>query len=259
MKKIISNTKYFFYRLLVWCAGANPDILENKAKFSDRFECGRSEQIKHAWTGALVLIPATLAFCGMLYAAATLNISQVAVILIALIWANVVFILERYIVSSFRKSDSVKRDLLSVTFIVRFIFSIGVGCTIADPLIHGIFQESIEKKLSEMNVTEIDNIGSETRALIAIQDTNIVALNKRKDFISKVLIAKDDSIATFDNKLTNEIDGRVGSGKVGDGPSAGEKRKIRDRMISERNSIYKNDSISKAAIDISIAKIEKIK
>src|SRR5450759_4219794 len=84
MMSNLSKLKYFFYRILVWCAGSNPDILENKARFSDIFVCGRSEQIKQAWTGALVLIPPTLAFCGMLYAAATLSISQTAVITIAL-------------------------------------------------------------------------------------------------------------------------------------------------------------------------------
>ena len=246
-----SKLKYVIYRLLVWCAGSNLDILENKARFSNEFICGKSEQIKHAWTGALVLIPPTLSFFGMLYAAATLDVPQVAVMTIAMLWTGVVFILERYIVCSFRKSESIRHDLISVTFIVRLFFSIGVGFAISDPLIHGIFNKSIEKKLSEINRTEVDNIKAKSLALIAIKDDDKRARHNQ-------LIAKNDSIAKYDTKITNEIDGLIGksSGVIGDGPSAQEKKEIRERMLKEWHLLNYQDSIKNISIDSDITKIK---
>lgn len=249
--KTLRNFKYFIYRFLIWCSGSNPDILENKARFSDKFVCGRSEQIKHAWTGALVLIPPLLAFCGMLYAASTLDISKEMVLFIACIWGIIIFILERYIVTSFRKSNSVKKDLLSVTFMIRMIFSIGVGFTIADPLIHGIFKESIDKKLIEMNQSEIDLISQEAYVLTEQQEL-------KKEKLDIELKEKDELIAQFDKMLSDEIDGLVGrsSGISGDGPSAKEKRRIRNRMLFERGELVANIDIEKARIDSVITQIE---
>lgn len=248
----IRKLKTLIYQFLTWCSGANPDILANKARFSDKFICGRSEQIKHAWTGALVLIPPLLAFCGMLYAASTLNISKVMIIFISCIWGIIVFILERYIVTSFRKSSSIKKDLRSVTFTIRLFFSIGVGFTIADPLIHGIFKESINKKLVEINQFEINSITQEAQILTEQQE-------QKKDKLDTELKEKDEAINQFDKKLSDEIDGIVGqsSGISGDGPSAKEKRKIRNRMLFERSDLAAGIAAEKARADTQIAQIER--
>jgi len=87
--------------------------------------------------------------------------------------------------------------------------------------------------------------------LIAIKDDDKRARHNQ-------LIAKNDSIAKYDTKITNEIDGLIGksSGVIGDGPSAQEKKEIRERMLKEWHLLNYQDSIKNISIDSDITKIK---
>ena len=107
-----------FYRFLILCAGSDEDILKR---------CPRSEHIKHAGFGALVLVPATLGLFSMTYAISTFVKSPYLYILAGLTWAVIVFIFDRFIISSFRKKSSVLKDVTSLTFLSRLVFFPGLS------------------------------------------------------------------------------------------------------------------------------------
>ena len=119
MKKLI-------YRFLILCAGSDKDLLD---------QCPKSEHIKHSGFGALVLVPAVLALFSMTYAISTFVDNRYLYVIAGITWCCIVFIFDRFVVSTFRKKDTIYQDAKSFAFISRLIFSIFVGIVVAHPLV----------------------------------------------------------------------------------------------------------------------------
>ncbi|MDX2071341.1 MAG: DUF4407 domain-containing protein, partial [Haliscomenobacter sp.] len=116
--------KGLFYDFFVWSAGSDREILDRT---------GRSEHVKHAGYGGLVLVPAVLGLFSMMYAVSTLTDKPFVYIGAGIVWACIVFTFDRFIVSTFRKSDSARKDLFSFLFLSRLLFSIGIGVLVSHP------------------------------------------------------------------------------------------------------------------------------
>src|SRR5947209_2813349 len=155
----------YIQRSFWWCAGADKDVLNN---------CPRSERIKHAGYGSLILVPAILAFFSSSYALSTFINNRNAYLAGAVTWALIVFAIDRVIISTFRKGAAIRNDLASVSFIARLIFAILVGFVVAHPLVMFYFDSSIEGRLDE----------------------------KQRDEIAKINKTYDDSIAPLEAKKT---------------------------------------------------------
>lgn len=133
--------KGLFYDFFVWSAGSDREILDRT---------GRSEHVKHAGYGGLVLVPAILGLFSMMYAVSTLTNKAFIYIGAGLIWACIVFIFDRFIVSTFRKSDSPRKDIFSFLFLSRLLFSIGIGVLVSHPIVLLVFDDSLEQELFAM-------------------------------------------------------------------------------------------------------------
>ncbi len=200
--------KSILYRFLIFCAGSDEDILQ---------KCPRSEQIKHAGFGALVLVPATLGFFSMTYAISTFIPNPCLYIVAGLIWAGIVFIFDRFIVSSFRKKRTLLKDVTSATFISRIIFSAFVGVAVAHPLVLLYFRDSINVNMDEFAHAKIDSIENVYRI-----QKNILQL--QNDTIDNNIRALSDTIHTQESILHDEIQGVVRgdqktTGIAGEGPT----------------------------------------
>ena len=200
--------KSSLYRFLVFCAGSDEDILQ---------KCPRSEQIKHAGFGALVLVPATLGFFSMTYAISTFVPNPYLYILAGLVWACIVFIFDRFIVSSFRKRQTILKDVTSATFISRIIFSAFVGVAVAHPLVLLYFRESINVNMDEFAHAKMDSIENAYKI-----EKNIYQL--QNDTIDNNIKALSDTIHTQESVLHDEIKGVVRgdektTGIAGEGPT----------------------------------------
>lgn len=194
--------------MLIGCAASDEDILA---------KCPRSEHIKHAGCGALVLVPATLGLFSMTYAISTFVEKPYLYILAGIVWAGIVFIFDRFIISSFRKKGSVVKDITSLTFLSRIIFSVLVGIAVAHPLVLLYFHESINVNMDETARAKIDSIEN----VYQLQKKNYQLQN---DTIDRNVNAKFDSIHTQEAILHDEIKGAVRSddrttGKAGEGPT----------------------------------------
>ncbi|MEP7253969.1 MAG: DUF4407 domain-containing protein [Ginsengibacter sp.] len=197
-----------FYRFLILCAGSDEDILK---------KCPRSEHIKHAGFGALVLVPATLGFFSMTYAISTFISSPWLYILAGLTWAAIVFIFDRFIISSFRKKGSVIKDVTSLTFLSRLVFSAFVGIAVAHPLILLYFHESIEVNMNEVAHAKIDSIEN-------VYHVQKKSLQLQTDVIDQNLVPLSDTIHMQEGILHDEIKGVVRgddrtTGRAGEGPT----------------------------------------
>ena len=94
-KKKTNSLKKPLYNFFVWAAGSDREVLDR---------CGQSEHIKHAGYGGLVLVPALLGLFSMVYAISTLTDKWWVYTSAGIVWAAIVFVFDRFIVSTFRKS-----------------------------------------------------------------------------------------------------------------------------------------------------------
>ncbi len=198
--------KSSIYRFLIRCAGSDEDILAN---------CPRSEHIKHAGFGALVLVPATLGLFSMMYAISTFVDSPWLYGLAGITWALIVFIFDRFIISSFRKKGNIIRDVTSLTFLSRLVFSAFVGIAVAHPLVLLYFHESIEVNMQEVAHAKMDSVEN-------VFASRKQALTLQNDTIENTLDALLDTIHLQESILHDEIKGVVRNddrttGKAGEG------------------------------------------
>lgn len=237
--------KSTLYRFLIFCAGSDEDILER---------CPRSEQIKHAGFGALVLVPATLGLFSMTYAISTFVESPYLYILAGLTWAGIVFIFDRFIISTFRKKDSIAKDAVSVTFLSRLVFSIFVGIAVAHPLVLLYFHESIAVNMDEVAHAKVDSI------------ENVYLLQRKSyqlqtDTLDRNLKGLNDTIHLQERILHDEIKGIVRgddrtTGKAGEGPTFKYDTAYLNRLYYDLTQAKKSNEAKKLENNMAIIKLD---
>ena len=94
--------KQFF----IICSGSDTDILE---------QCSKGEQNKYAGIGATVFFTAVMAFIAGSYALYTVFDNLYSAIFFGLIWGLLIFNLDRFIVSTIKKRNSVMDELIQAT------------------------------------------------------------------------------------------------------------------------------------------------
>lgn len=240
--------KSILYRFLIFCAGSDEDVLQR---------CPRSEHIKHAGFGALVLVPATLGLFSMTYAISTFVENPFLYVLAGLTWACIVFIFDRFIISTFRKKDSILIDIRSLTFISRVIFSAFVGIAVAHPLVLLYFHESIGVNMDEVAHAKVDSV------------ENVFHLQKNTfqletDTIDRNLKGITDTIHVLEGILHDEIKGVVRgddrtSGKAGEGPTFKYDTAYLNRLYYDLAQTKISNERKKAENNIAIAKLDSVR
>ncbi len=165
--------KEALYRFLIWCSGTDPDVIENAP---------RSEQIKHATFGMLVCIPSVLGLVSMSYAISTLVNRPSFYLSLGILWAGIIFIVDRFLVSTFRKSGNIWNDVRSVAFITRIVFASFIGVVVAHPLVLLYFNDRILEQLQDEKRGNIQEIKDKYQRL--------------KDPFQSATLATTNSIAT---------------------------------------------------------------
>ena len=147
-------------KFLWWCAGADAKILEYSSY---------SDLVKYVGIGGVVLATGFMAALSMGFAMQTIFNSLYVTIPVAIVWALIVFNLDRFIVSSTGKGDGDSTISRSELFnaLPRLIMAVLLGLTISAPLETFIFQKEIQRewKLSmdqlalskKYEITQIEN------------------------------------------------------------------------------------------------------
>ena len=198
-------------RFFLWCSGTDFDVLESVP---------RSETVKQVGYGTLVVVPAVLALFAMSYALSTLTDTAAIFLGGGLAWSMIVFCFDRFIVSTFRKSDSIVNDVTSTVFLSRLVFAVFVGILVAHPLVMLYFNDSIEERLAADGRAKVAEIEAGFARQRADLDAKISAL--------KVEIRERERERNdYQARLVDEIDGVVSgrtTGIPGRGASAEEKK-----------------------------------
>lgn len=172
---------------MIFCSGADSDLLK---------ECPKYESNKYASIGAAVFFTGLFAFISGAYALYRVFYRGggygpvIAAILIGLVWAFMIFNLDRYIVSSMRKTDSKRKELL--TALPRILIAIMISFVIAKPLEVRIFQDRIAAQISDNELTKRE---SDKVRITDISDIDNAGKNKKEN---------DDIITNIKKELAGD-------------------------------------------------------
>lgn len=231
-------------KFLWWCAGADTQIL---------LKCPMSDRVKYAGIGGLVFCTGLLAFISGSYAfyevfgaggdatdQKNVGLGMIVMCIVGgLIWGLIVLNMDRFIISSTGKGIDGADDA-KITWaelrngVPRILIALILGLVISAPLEIRIQKDRIDRELQEKQNAYLLNLNTKTNENIALQ-----LKTKKEEYqkaeadilnIKKDLEKRRKEIEDANQKLIDEIAGRIGSGIAGEGPAADAERKRLKRM-----------------------------
>ena len=190
----------WFQKFLLICSGGNIHILRKTP----------SEWNKFAGIGGIVLFTAVFATLSAAYAMFTIFDDIWASIGFGILWGLMIFNLDRYIVSSIKKTGSWWNQILMS--IPRLILATFLGIIISKPLELKIFEKEIAVKMHENLHHKIQNNDS----LLQIENKLLMQdANAERQRLTVRKSAVEDSLAQLQSAYIREADGTGGSGRRG--------------------------------------------
>ncbi|HMC01147.1 MAG TPA: DUF4407 domain-containing protein [Flavobacteriaceae bacterium] len=230
--------KQFF----IICSGSDTDILEN---------CSKGEQNKYAGIGATVFFTAVMAFIASSYALYTVFDNLLASIFFGFVWGLLIFNLDRYIVSTIKKRNSVIDELIQAT--PRIFLAVIIAIVISKPLELKIFEKEINQVLLEqknnLTLANKDQIAQQYNPSIEELNNNIKSLQQQID-------TKETEVNTLYDTYIAEAEGREGTMLLGKGPVYKEKREKHDAMLSELQQLKEENKVKIASAETQIASLK---
>jgi len=137
-----------------------------------------SDENKYVGIGATILFTAILAFCSSAYALHTVFDSVIMAILFGMVWALMIFNLDRYIVGSMKKYGNVWSDL--GVALPRLAMAVLLALVISKPLELKIFEKEIDAQLivmeQEVFKNQEDRVSDRYQPLVEQHQIELVAL-----------------------------------------------------------------------------------
>ena len=230
--------KQFF----ILCSGADTDILN---------DCSIGEQNKYAGIGATVFFTAVMATIAGSYALYTVFDNLYTSIFFGLIWGLLIFNLDRYIVSTIKKSDNFIDEIIQAT--PRIILAVIIAVVISKPLELKIFEKEINQVLleqkNELTLANQNQIAEQFNPKIAEFESQILGLQSQID-------TKETEVnALYDTYIT-EAEGTAGTKLLGKGPVYKEKREKHDAGLAELQQLKTDNKAKIAAIETQIIALQ---
>ena len=229
-------------RFFIICSGADTDILE---------ECSVGEQNKYAGIGATVFFTAVMAFIAASYALYTVFDNLYTSVFFGLIWGLLIFNLDRYIVSTIKKTGNVIDELIQAS--PRILLAIIIAVVISKPLELKIF----EKEINQVLLEEKNEMTLANKTQIAEQFTpNIEALNSDIVALQEEIDTKEAEVNQLYDTYIAEAEGTAGTKLLGKGPVYKEKREKHDALLTELHQLKIDNKAKIASIEDNIAKLK---
>ena len=225
------------------CSGVDKNIIEN---------CSNGEQNKYVGIGATVFFTAVMATIAGSYALFTVFDNLFTSIFFGIIWGLLIFNLDRFIVSTIKKSDSRRKEFLQAS--PRILLAIIIAIVISKPLEMKLF----EKEINQVLLTKKNQMTLDNKTQIAQQFTPEI------DKITSEITALKEEIATKETETNAlyetyiaEAEGRKGTKRLGKGPVYKEKREKHDAALATLNQLKKDNSEKIKSKELAIADLQK--
>ncbi len=229
-------------RFFIICSGADTDILE---------DCSIGEQNKYAGIGATVFFTAVMAFIAGSYALYTVFDNLYSSIFFGLIWGLLIFNLDRYIVSTIKKTGNVVDELIQAS--PRIVLAVIIAVVISKPLELKIFEKEINQVLLEQK----NELTLANKTQLAEQFTpSIEGLNNDILVLQQQIDTKGAEVNQLYDTYIAEAEGTAGTNLLGKGPVYKEKREKHDALLTELQQLKTDNKVKIASIETEIVKLK---
>jgi hypothetical protein len=218
-------------RFFILCSGVDNNIIST---------CSNGEQNKYAGIGATVFFTAVMAFIACTYALFTVFDNVYAAISFGILWGFLIFNLDRFIVSTIKKRDNFRDELIQA--LPRVILAVIIAVVISKPLEIKIF----EKEINTVLLKEKNELALVNKKQVANYFQSDLDKNKTQiDSLKSDIVKKEKEVNDLYSVYISEAEGTKGTMRLGKGPVYAEKREKHDTASQELNSLK---SINQAKI-----------
>ncbi|MDR3271919.1 MAG: DUF4407 domain-containing protein [Flavobacteriaceae bacterium] len=213
-------------KFLILCSGANLSVLKKT----------RIEWNKQAGVGGVILFTAIFASLSAGYALYTVFDNYFIAVIFSLLWGAMIFNLDRFIVSSMKKTGSFSQQFL--TALPRLILAFILGVVISKPLELKIFNKEIDRQLEVIinrNKAQLQDsmnlrFKQQTLPYQTERDSIQNRINNLRKEIADITVEREKEIIGTGTETT--------SGKAGYGPNAKRKDELLAQKKDELNQYY---------------------
>ncbi|KPH12240.1 DUF4407 domain-containing protein [Chryseobacterium sp. ERMR1:04] len=233
----------WFQKFLMVCSGGNLHILRKTP----------SEWNKFAGIGGIVLFTAIFATLSAGYAMFTVFDNIWASTGFGILWGLMIFNLDRYIVSSIKKTGTWWNQILMA--IPRLILATFLGIIISKPLELKIFEKEVNKQLNTIIQRNKKQLQGEMNGRI-LQQSGPFETEKKQ--ISEKVVQYQKSYDSAAVELEKEILGKqsgLTSGKEGFGSNAKRKQELKEQRRQDLENYQKQVSPRLEYLDKEISKV----
>ena len=239
-----SSTKMnWFQQALMVCSGGNIHILKKTP----------SEWNKFSGIGGIVLFTAVFASLSAGYALFTVFDNFLAAYGFGILWGLMIFNLDRYIVSSIKKTGTWGNQILMT--IPRLLLAGFLGIIISKPLELKIFEKEVNKQLNTIIQRNKTELQKEMNGRILQQSG---PFETEKNQILTKLADYQKSYDSASVELEKEILGKqssLTSGKVGYGTNAKRKSELKEQRRQDLENYQKQIAPRLTYLDTQILKV----
>lgn len=233
----------WFQKFLMICSGANLRILKKVP----------SDWNKYSGIGGIILFTGVFASFSASYAVYTVFDNALISILMGILWGLMIFNLDRYIVSSVKKTASWGNQFLM--FIPRVVLAIFLGVIISKPLELRIFEKEINKQLNTIIQRNKADLQKQMNDRI-LKQTGPFAEEKEKiqKQIENYQRAYDSAAIELEREVLGKQTGLT-SGKAGYGSNAKRKEELKNQRKKELEDYQKQNQPRLSYLDEQISKV----
>ena len=171
------------------------------------------------------------------YALYTVFDNLFSAIAFGIVWGLLIFNLDRFIVSTIKKTDSKLKEFLQAS--PRIILAVIIAIVISKPLELKLF----EKEINQVLLTEKNQMTLDNKTQIAEQFTpEITAINSEINVLKEEIYQKEKETNVLYETYIAEAEGLKGTKKLGKGPVYQEKREKHDASLLDLKELKKNNS-----------------
>jgi hypothetical protein len=225
------------------CSGSNIHILKKTP----------SEWNKFAGIGGIVLFTAIFATLSAGYAIFVIFDNLWATVVFAILWGLMIFNLDRYIVSSIKKTGTWQNQILMA--IPRLILATFLGIIISKPLELKIFEKEINKQLNTIIQRNKKQLEAEMNGRI-LQQSGPFETEKKQigQKIADYQKAYDSASVELEKEILGTKTG-VTSGKIGFGTNAKRKQELKEQRRQDLENYQKQTDPRLEYLDKEISKV----
>lgn len=239
----VNHTMNWFQQFLLICSGGNIHILRKTP----------SEWNKFAGIGGIVLFTAIFATLSAGYAMFTVFDDVWVSTAFAVLWGLMIFNLDRYIVSSIKKTGTWWNQVLMA--VPRLILATFLGIIISKPLELKIFEKEVNKQLNMIIQRNKTQLQAEMNGRILQQSG---PFETEKEQIQTKIADYQKSYDSAAVELEKEILGKqsgLTSGKVGFGSNAKRKSELKEQRRQDLENYQKTVTPRLDYLDKEISKV----